>query len=128
MVGDDTGRLQVGELDESRKRAGRTALGRPLMCGHALRRRRHYAFGRLDNRADDLGRALRERRRRSVLLLRMDAHRALPLRPRRRVSRMQRSPGLGAGAIYWVGGLGVVNGLGDSVFGALHADSPAQLC
>jgi hypothetical protein len=107
MVGDDTGRLQVGELDESRKRAGRTALGRPLMCGHA--------FG-------DGGTTP------SVALLRMDAHRALPLRPRRRVSRLQRSPGLGPGAIYWVGGLGVVNGLGDSVFGALHADSPAQLC
>jgi len=27
-----------------------------------------------------------------------------------------------------VGGFGVVSGLGDSVFGALHADSPAQLC
>jgi hypothetical protein len=94
MVGDDAGRLQVGELDEGRKRAGRTALGRPLMCGHALRRRRRYAFGRLDNRADGLGRALRERRQRSVLLLRVDdlSYRAPPLRPRRRDSRMQRSP------------------------------------
>jgi hypothetical protein len=64
------------------------------MCGHALRGRRRRTFGRLDDRADGLGRALRERRRRSVLLLRMDdlSHRA-PLSGRLRRKR-RRSPGL----------------------------------
>jgi hypothetical protein len=78
------------------------------MGGHALRGRRRRTFGRLDDRADGLGRALRERRRRSILvLLGMDdlSDRAPPLRPRGRDPRMQRPPALAAGAIYGVGGL-----------------------